>query len=382
MSNPKYTYNTRLILAGILLWELLFWALFGVVLWMMDAFSTTAGSGQLAFKDESKLDYLWVLLPLIASFLWFITWKNKRLDQLGDARILALIVQPIDSSRVFFRFFLFRNAVALLIIAMAQPVFGNKKVSGTLETMELVLAIDVSTSMNTKDIDSETSRLDVVKRAMNQLVNTLHGEKIGISIFAGGSYLQLPLTADYEAAKMYIHEIETDMVSNQGTNVAAALDISSKMFSKEKTSKAILVVTDGENHEGGLDEPVAFLKENNITLAVLGIGTAKGGLIPNHPDRPELGNKTDASGRTIVSRMNPDFIKSLAEQAGGFSVISESAYPNLEGILDNIKQLKRTKVDGIELDIKENWYQIPLVSGMICLLLFVLPVRFSRAEKR
>ena len=108
---------------------------------------------------------------------------------------------------------------------------------------------------------------------MNQLVNTLHGEKIGISIFAGSSYLQLPLTADYEAAKMYIHEIETNMVSNQGTNVGAALDISSRMFSKDKTSKAILVVTDGEDHEGGVDEHLVALKENNITLAVLGIGT-------------------------------------------------------------------------------------------------------------
>lgn len=380
MSSPKYTYNTRSIIGGILLWELLFWALFGFVLWMMDAFSNTAGSGQLAFKDREKLDYLLVLIPVIGAFLWFITWKNKRLLQLGDARVLSLVVQPIDSSSVFFRFFLFRNALVFLIIAMAQPVFGSKKVSGTLETMELVLAIDVSTSMNTRDIDPENSRLDVVKRAMNQLVNTLHGEKIGIAIFAGGAYLQLPLTADYEAAKMYIHEIETNMVSNQGTNVAAALDISSRMFSKDKTSKAILVVTDGENHEGGLDEPVQFLKENNITLAVLGIGTTKGGLIPNNPDRPELGNKTDASGRTIVSKMNPDFIKRLAEQAGGFSVISESAYPNLEGILDNIKQMKRTKVEDIELDIKENWYQIPLVLAMICLLLFVLPVRFSKRK--
>lgn len=380
MSSLKYTYNTRVILRGIFLWELLFWALFVLVLWLMDAFSNTAGSGQLAFKDADKLDYLLVLLPVIGGFLWFITWKNKRLNQLGDVRVLSLIVQPIDSSRVFFRFFLFRNALVFLIIAMAQPVFGNKKVSGTLETMELVLAIDVSTSMNTRDINPENSRLDVVKRAMNQLVNTLHGEKIGISIFAGGAYLQLPLTADYEAAKMYIHEIETDMVSNQGTNVAAALDISSKMFSKDKTSKAILVVSDGENHEGGLDEPIAFLKENDITLAVLGIGTTKGGLIPNNPDRPELGHKTDAAGRTIVSKMNPDFIKRLADQAGGFSVISESAYPNLEGILDNIKQLKRTKVEGIELDIKENWYQIPLVLGMICLLLFVLPIHFGRKK--
>ncbi len=367
----------RLILGGIFLWELLFWALFGLIVWLMDGFSSSA-SVHLAFKDPDKLNYVALLVPVIGAFIWFMGWKNKRLGSLGDERVLALILHPIDSSRVFFRFFLFRNALVLVIIAMAQPIFGNKKVSATLETMELVLAIDVSSSMNTRDIDSETSRLEVVKRAMNQLVNTLHGEKIGISIFAGSSYLQLPLTADYEAAKMYIHEIETNMVSNQGTNVGAALDISSRMFSKDKTSKAILVVTDGEDHEGGVDEHLVALKENNITLAVLGIGTEKGGLIPNDPENPELGYKTDAAGRTIVSRMNPGFIRRLAEKAGGFSVISDSPYPSLEGILDNIKQMKRSTVDNIEMDIKENWYQIPLALGMLCLLLFVLPLRLNR----
>lgn len=381
MNKLSYTYRVKQIIGGIILWEVIFWLLAGVILWLMGYFSGDSGTGQLAFKDREKLDYLFVLLPLTAAFIWFITWKNKRLAQLGDLRVLSLIVQPIDSTRVFFRFFLLRNAVVFLIIAMAQPVFGNKKVSATLETMELVLAIDVSNSMNSRDIHPETSRLEVVKRAMTQLVNSLHGEKIGIAIFAGGAYVQLPLTSDYEAAKMYIHEIETDMLSNQGTNVAAALDVAAGMFSKDKTSKAILLVSDGENHEGGTEGPLETLREKNITLAVLGIGTEKGGLIPVYPDRPEFGYKKDASGRTVVSRMNPAFINDLARKADGFSVISESPYPNLEGILDNIKHMKRTKMDDFELEVKENWYQVPLVLGMICLLFFVLPLHFAKSKR-
>lgn len=344
----------------------------------MDYFSAGSSDGQFAFKDEEKLWNLLLLFPFLGGFLWYFSWKNKRLNLLGEERVLALIVEPINSFQVLLRYFFLRNAFVFLILALAQPIFGTKKVSGTMESMELVVAIDVSNSMNTKDIEAETSRLEVVKRAMSQFVNNLHGEKIGISIFAGGSYLQLPLTSDYEAAKMYIHELQTDMVSNQGTDVAAALDISEKMFSKAKTSKAILLVTDGENHEGNLDEPLAILKEKNISLAVLGIGTAQGGLIPNNPERPELGHKTDENGRTIVSKMNPTFVKNLADKAGGFSVISDSPFPNLDGILERFKQLKRTKVDGIELETKENWYQIPLFLSMLFLMAFVLPVRFGR----
>lgn len=378
MNKSKFTYDFKSISRYILVAELLFWLLFMLVLWLMDFFSSDFSDGKLAFKKEEYLVYLFILIPFILAFLWFISWKNSRFKLLGEEHVLSLILRPIDSFTVFFRFFLLRSVIVFIILAMAQPIFGVKKVSATMESMELVVSIDVSNSMNTKDIEDETSRLEVVKRAMMQFVNNLHGEKIGISIFAGGSYLQLPLTGDYEAAKMYIHELSTDMVSNQGTDIAAALDISVKMFSKSNVSKAILLVTDGENHEGELEEKLALLKENNISLAVLGIGTEKGGLIPNNPERPELGHKTDDNGRTIVSKMNPSFIKNLAQKAGGFAVISDSPFPDLAEILQRFKHMKREKVEGIELETKENWYQIPLLLAMLCFLLYVLPLNYSR----
>lgn len=379
MSNLKYSYNTKWIITAIIIWELLFWLLFVVILWIFDYFSNS--SSKLAFKDVDNLFYLSVLIPVSLAFIWYLFWKNKRLIRLGNTQILSLITQPIDSFSVFIRFFLLRNTIAFLIISMAQPIFGSKKVSGTLETMELVLAIDVSNSMNVKDIDGETSRLEVVKRAMNQLVNHLHGEKIGISIFAGSAYLQLPLTADYEAAKMYIHEIQTDMVSNQGTNIAAVLELSNQMFSKANTGKAILLVTDGENHEGGLDESIELIKEKKVSLAVLGIGTSRGGVIPVNPNRPELGYKRDARGKTITSKVNKGFIQSVAKKADGFSIISSSPFPNLDEILEQLKHMKRTKVDNIELDIKENWYQIPLFLGVICFILYILSLDFLSKNK-
>lgn len=374
MNKSKFGYKIKGLSLGILFWELIFWLLFALILLFLGAFSNDTQAEHLLFKDEEKLYYLILLLPLFASFLWFMWWKNKRFSLLGDERILTSLLKPIDSLKVFWRFFLLRNTFVFIVLALAQPVFGDKKVSGTFESMELVLAIDVSNSMNCKDIDTETSRLEIVKRAMNEFVNHLHGEKVGISIFAGSAFVQLPLTTDYEAVKMYIHEIQSDMLSNQGTNIASALDVSMKMFSKSRTSKAILLVTDGENHEGGVEELSAQLKENNITLAVLGIGTTSGGYVPNNPDRPEMGYKTSEKGLKVVSKLNPVFLQKIAQQADGFSFTSSSQFPNLDGILDKIKQLKRSKVDGLSIDVKENWYQIPLFLAMLCFLSFVLPL--------
>lgn len=372
MDKRLYTYRIPLILTGILIWELVFWFIFAALLWLAGYFSTSGEGVQLGFKNETAFWYLWILVPVILAFYWFMNWKNERFNRLGNTVIQSVILPPVSSLHSFLKFFFFRNAVVFLILSMTQPVFGTKKVSGTTESLELILALDISTSMNVKDIDKEMSRLNIAKRAMIQLINNLHGEKLGIVVFAGGAYAQLPLTMDYDAAKMYVNEIETGMVSNQGTNIAAALEVSQLMFTKTKTSKAVILVTDAEDHEGGTDPMLKQFRENEIELSVLGLGTRNGGLIPNDPDRPELGYKLDAKGSPIVSRLNPDIVSQLAQKSGGTSTISERAYPDLTELLRNLKQMKRTRVDTMEFDVKENKYQFPLVFGIISWILFVL----------
>jgi Ca-activated chloride channel family protein len=368
----KFAYNIKKILLGILISELLFFALFAIILSLFGFFTSTIGSTSLAFKFPEKLNYLAIIIPLIALFWWYMKWKNQRFRTLGNLQVLASLISPVNSKKYFISYFLLRNALVFTIIAMAQPVFGSKKVNASLDSMELILAIDVSNSMNTKDISKEDSRLQIVKRAMIQLINNFHGEKLGICVFAGGAYLQLPITADYEAAKMYINEIETDMFSNQGTNIGAALELSSEMFSKEKTSKAILLVTDGENHEESYEEPLQAIKASKIMLGILGIGSKSGGPIPNDPLKPELGYKTTASGSTVISKLNENLIHSMANKSGGFSMISSTAYPDLSTILERFSHLKRTKIESIELDVKENWYQVPLLFALVFWVLFAL----------
>lgn len=375
----SFTYRLKWIITGMIGWELVFWLLTAVVFWLMGYWSSDSVAGQLAFKFPVYLTYLLGVIPFIALYIWFLQWKNKRLENLASLELRHALTTPVSSYRVFLSFFMFRNTLVFLLFALAQPVFGTKKVAATMNNTELVLAIDISNSMNTKDVDPEVSRLEIVKRAMIQLINGFHGEKVGIVVFAGGAYMQLPLTADYGAAKMYVQEIETNMLSNQGTNIAAAFTVAQEMFSKKNVGKTIFLISDGENHEGGVDEALKSLKEQQISIAVLGIGTARGGLIPNYPGKPEMGYKTDQNGQTIVSRMNEKMLRQLAKKGEGFAIICTNSYPNLLNFNERLNQVKRTKTELFELDVKENWYQVPLflalLSWLSAMVIYLLPFK-------
>lgn len=364
MSNQQYTYRIKSIISGILIWELIFWISIAGLFYILGYFGTSNGE-QVNFKYPDRLWLLLFLIPILIVYLYNIRKNNQLYDLTGEA-VRKYMFQPVSTSGSFLKFFLFRNAFVFLILALAQPVFGNKKVKGTVESLELVICLDISNSMNAKDIDSEVSRLEIAKRAINQLINNLHGEKVGICVFANSAFTQLPITIDYHAAKMYVNDIETSMISSQGTNIKAALENSITMFTEDKESaKGVILVTDGENHEENPDEILNDLKEKQIQFVVLGLGTRQGGLIPKNPDRPELGYKTTATGTTVLSKLNPQFIAEIATKGGGYSTISEDPFPNLNGMLEQINKMEKTKMDTQEFDVKENRYRVPLLLSIL-----------------
>ena len=381
MSNRNYTYRLKLIITGVLIWEILFWASTILFLYLIGYLDHSAFGEQIGFKNPENFFLLFFLFPLLGLYIYN-NIKTNDLANSASPAVQKFILQPVSSLQNFLKYFFYRNAIVCLIFAMAQPVFGTKKVSGIVENLELVVCLDVSNSMNTKDISKDITRLEIAKRALNELVNNLHGEKVGVAIFAGGAYVQLPLTRDYAAAKMFINEIETDIISNQGTNIDAALRTSIAMFSKEKTTKGIILVTDGENHEKDPTEVFNELKEGNIKLSVLGIGTIQGGPILINPKRPELGYKKTASGKIVISKVNPTFIQSIATKSGGISMVSSSPFPNLSDLLTQINQMKRTKVQDLEIDIQENRYQIPLFAGLLFWCLFLLWSKTILTQKK
>ena len=370
MSNRNYTYRIGAITIGIIAWEVIFWVLLGVLFTILGYFSKGSGE-QVNFRYPELLSLNFLLIPIVLLYLFTINRTNKLFSSAGE-KVRQHVFKPVSSAKSYLRFFLFRNAIVFLIIAMAQPIFGSKKVMGTVESLELVLCLDISNSMNVKDIDSETSRLDIAKRAIAQLVNNLHGEKIGVCVFANSAFTQLPITMDYDAAKMYVNDIETSMISSQGTNIRAALENSVSMFSEDnETTKGIILVTDGENHEDNPNDILAEIKEKNYQLIVLGLGTKGGGLVPKNPDRPELGYKSTAMGTTVLSKLNPQFINDIASKGGGFATLSSDPFPDLTGLLSQINRMKKSKIASMEFDVKENRYQLPLFCSILFFLLYL-----------
>lgn len=354
-----------------LVWEIIFWALYFVMTLALGAFGEGKGDEILIYKFPERFFWLAFILPIVFAFLLFLQKHNKRALALNP-RVRQAYIRPVSEGFTVFKWIMFRNVIVFMIIAFAQPVFGKRKSQATVENLELVICLDVSNSMNTKDISDEMSRLEIAKRAMIQLVNNLRGERIGICLFANDALIQLPITKDYGAAKLFINEIETDLVGSQGTNIKAAIEVSQTMFSKDRTAKGIIMVTDGENHEQNPDKALKKIRESKIQLCVLGIGTKKGGLVPENPRRPDLGYKKSATGRSVVSKVNPKMIENIAAKAGGKASMSADEFPDLSALLTQISRMKRTKIDNFDFDIRTERYQIPLVLALISWLIYLL----------
>ena len=244
------------------------------------------------------------------------------------------------------------------------------------------MTLDVSNSMNTADITDKTSRLEIAKRAANGLVNELSGERVGIVIFAGNAYSYLPVTKDYAAVKLFLQDLESKMVSAQGTNLDDALTESFQLFTDEKAEKLVLLMTDGENHQDMPGDILDKFTAEGIQLIAMGIGTKKGGLVPNVPGDKTYGYKRDAEGKVVVSKVNRKLITELAEKSGGTAYYVDSPFPNLSDILTEINQLNKGNFRDLKIEIAKNFYRFPLMLGMCFWLLYVLePYVFKKVKK-
>ena len=273
------------------------------------------------FGEEASLSwrFAWVLLIQILALLpyvFFLLMKQSSQVKGGvNRRILGGSV--VNS---FYKVATIRFAFGMIIIGLAQPIFGVQSKEAVAKNSEIVMTIDVSNSMNTMDISDLDSRLDVAKRACNELVNELSGERVAIVIFAGNAYSYLPITKDYAAVKLFLQDLETKMVSSQGTNLDDALSESKQLFTDENAKKVVLLMTDGENHQDMPNEVLKAYADDEIKLIVLGIGTSKGGLVPNIPGNKNAGYKRDAEGKVVQSKLNQKLILDLAQNSGGTAV--------------------------------------------------------------
>ena len=310
--------------------------------------------------------YLVLLTGILLCHSWYLKRLKNRKSLFEDQGLVHRINEP---QRSFTSYFWFSRSLIFLIFTLADPAFGVEKTGGSVKSLELVACIDVSNSMNVRDMANNSSRIDATRKALKTLINKLSSEKIGICLFAGTSLVHLPITSDLEAAKLFTEEISTELIRHQGTNISEALWTARGMFSPLKGSKAIIMITDGEDHSSEALSTAEMLVSEKIQLHYIGIGSAEGGPIPLDPDRPELGYKRDSLNQTISSKMNPELIRSLAESSKGSYLLSESGYPSIDRILTQINQIERSELRDLNFDTAKSWYQVTLVAAIISLLI-------------
>ena len=318
------------------------------------------------FEDPIYL-YLLALIPLLALIRFFMVHQQKkRLRKFGDPELVRQLMPNVSRFRPMVKFYLLLGALALLIVVLARPQLGTKISHEKRTGIETIICMDISNSMLAEDVTP--SRLDRAKMMVENLVDHFTNDKIGLIVFAGEAFVQLPITSDYVSAKMFLSSINPSMLSTQGTDIAAAITMASHSFTQEENiGKAIIVITDGEDHEGGALEAAKEAKERGMNTYVLGVGSPNGAPIPTGTGD----YMKDNSGQTVMSALNEDMCRQLADAGSGAYIHVENnsnAQERLDNELD--KLAKKETSSTIYSDYDEQFQAV----AIIVLLLLILEV--------
>ncbi|MDP2339014.1 MAG: VWA domain-containing protein [Bacteroidota bacterium] len=291
-------------------------------------------------------EYLFALLviPALIVFFWYSRLKRRKaLALFGQKYILSVLMPNVSTSRPVFKFIVILFALASIIVGIARPQFGSKLKTEKRKGIELIIALDVSNSMMAEDI--QPNRLERSKRAISQLVDKLSNDKIGLIVFAGDAYTQLPITADYVSAKLFLSSISPQMVPTQGTAIGAAIELGIKSFNPQFTgSKAMIIITDGENHEDDAIGAATEAAKQGIVVYTLGMGLPQGGPIPDFINGQKTFRK-DKDGNFIVTKLDEAMLQKIAEAGKGAYIRANNAQIGLNNLLGEVNKMEKSELE-------------------------------------
>jgi Ca-activated chloride channel family protein len=325
------------------------------------------------FVHPSYLVLLGLFLPFSLVFGWTIYKTNQlkwgRANTMGISTYY-MSVQLLLMSLVWYA----------LVIAAAMPIYGKEKAISSKSNLELIICLDISKSMNVKDMEG-SSRLDVAKRVISSLLSKSSGEQIGLCIFAGNAIREIELTRDYQLIRTVVSNVESELIEQQGTDIAAAFQQAKEMFSSNVINKSVLMITDGENHESDNQDSEIYkeLLSKDIKTCIVGLGSSTGGPIPSRSTDKDASNLIDDNGNEWISKLDQESIKQLATSTAGSAIISSEAYPDIEAILTQINLMKRENSRTLDVDVEAMRYKWFVYAALIafCTLL-LLPVIWKK----
>jgi Ca-activated chloride channel family protein len=294
-------------------------------------------------------------------------------------KLVNRLIPDKSKSRAIVKFLILMLAYTFIIFALANPQIGSKLEKIERKGIDLVIAIDVSNSMLAQDI--KPSRLLRARQSISKLIDKLKNDRIGIVVFAGNAYTQLPITTDYSAAKLFLSTINTDIVPTQGTAIAEAIELSTESFDDNKHEKAIIIITDGEDHEGDAIQAASATAKKGIRIYTIGMGLPEGGPIPVfNKSGVQTGFKKDLKNNTVITKLNETMLQQIASKGNGKYVRANNAQTGLSIIFDEINKLEKTEFESRVFSDYEDRFQYLLVPALLLLLIEFLI--FERRGRR
>lgn len=322
------------------------------------------------FRFENDA-YLWALLiipVLILIYLMMTAWKKKALSEMGEDRLIRQLIPDLSYNKQRVKFILYLAALFFIIIGLANPQLGSKLEKIKRQGVDVMVAVDVSKSMLAEDL--QPNRLEVAKRLISKLIDKMGNDRIGLIVFAGNAYLQMPLTVDYAAAKLFLKTVDTDMVPSQGTAVGQAIGLAKENFDREQNKfKALILITDGENHESGALNAAEEAREEGVIIHTLGIGSEEGAPIPTFSRGQRIGYKKDKNQNIVSSKLDESSLIEIAEATDGNYFRISGSQGEIPRILNELQNMEKKDFEDRVFTDYEDQFQYFIFLALLLLFL-------------
>lgn len=337
-----------------------------------------ANSGSFQFQNQEYLWYLFLLLIPAAVYILAAVINKKRLKKFGDSELVKRLMPDASQARQTAKFLMISLALALIILALARPQIKTETGEYTEESSEIIVALDVSNSMLAQDI--KPNRLENAKKTIRSLLQkTNYSNRVGLIVFAGEAYTQIPISSDFAAADLFLSAVSVDMVPVQGTNLSAAVELASKSFGPNtEAGKALILITDGEDHEKKAIEAAENAADKDIKIYTVGMGKKKAVPIID----PETGDyKKNREGNTVLTKLNEKLLKQIATAGDGIYTPGNYIQSAIETVSEDLDKLKKSKSKKSGFIYNEK-FKYPVTAALILLILeFIMLERKNKYLK-
>lgn len=331
------------------------------------------------FANPDYLYLLFILPVLLAFYIYAAILKKKALKKYGNLELLAELMPEVSRKRDNLKFWLLFAATTVVIFIIAGPQFGTKLETIKRQGVEIMVCLDVSNSMLAEDVSP--SRLDKSKQMLSRLTDGLVNDKVGLIVYAGDAFTQLPITSDYISAKMFLSSINPSMVSTQGTAIGAAINLAVRSFTPSETSdKAIILITDGENHEDDAIGAAKKAAEKGIHVNIVGMGQPQGAPIPVNGSNNFL---KDKEGNVVITRLNEQMCQEIAAAGDGMYVRADNTNTALKALQAEIDKMNKSEIDSkIYSEYDEQFQTLAWIALILLIAEFLILDRKNRVFRK